>query len=311
MSLTDLLQFLAAGRKSGTLKFDHGKITKQVYFKNGLIVGSKSNDPREYLGQVLLHYGKVEEGQLKAAREVQRTSGAKLGEVLVEQGFLTEAEVLEILKIRTLDAIYDLFLWTEGDFEFYDDESLPEDLLFIEVEPTTVIMEGIYRLDELSRYQTLVPSDRSVLELNAGWTYITGALDLERGALTNAGDLRRALDDLIAMADDPDPLFRRRLAQAEADVEVARLMGLEAASMLDSGRIPSIEVSVEKIFTSELRQRIADLAIDLLGPEGLRVGNFFERLYRVSPLMRFGGGTNEVLRDVIAQRGHKMPSYGR
>ncbi len=38
---------------------------------------------------------------------------------------------------------------------------------------------------------------------------------------------------------------------------------------------------------------------------------FFERLYRVSPLMRFGGGTNEVLRDVIAQRGHGMPSYGR
>ena len=41
MSLTDLLQFLAAGRKSGTLKFDRGKITKQVYFKGGMIVGSK------------------------------------------------------------------------------------------------------------------------------------------------------------------------------------------------------------------------------------------------------------------------------
>ena len=64
----------------------------------------------------------------------------------------------------------------------------------------------------------------------------------------------------------PDPVFRRRLAQAEADVEVAKLMGYEAASMLDSGRIPTVEVSVEKIFTSELRQRIADLAIDLLGP---------------------------------------------
>jgi hypothetical protein len=170
MSLTDLLQFLAAGRKTGTLKFDRGKITKQVYFKKGLIVGSKSNDPREYLGQVLLHYGKVDENQLKAAREVQRTSGAKLGEVLVEQGYLKENEVLEILKIRTLDAIYDLFVWTEGDFEFYDDESLPDDLLMIEVEPTNVIMEGIYRLDELARYQTLVPSDRSILELNAGWT---------------------------------------------------------------------------------------------------------------------------------------------
>jgi hypothetical protein len=170
MSLVDLLQFLAAGRKSGTLKFDQGKITKQIYFKNGMIVGSKSNDPREYLGQLLLHYGKVDDSQLKTAREVQRTSGAKLGEVLVEQGFLTEEEVLEILKTRTLDAIYDLFLWTDGDFQFYDDDPLPEDLLLIEVEPTNVIMEGIYRIDELARYRTLVPSDRSILELNAGWT---------------------------------------------------------------------------------------------------------------------------------------------
>ena len=170
MSLTDLLQFLAAGRKSGTLKFDRGKITKQVYFKNGLIVGSKSNDPREYLGQVLLHYGKVNDAQLKTAREAQRSSGAKLGEVLVAQGFLTENEVLEILKTRTLDAIYDLFMWNEGEFEFYDDEPLPDDLLLIEVEPTNVIMEGIYRIDELARYQTLVPSDRALLELASGWT---------------------------------------------------------------------------------------------------------------------------------------------
>src|SRR5688572_840886 len=170
MSLTDLLQFLAAGRKSGTLKFDKGNVSKQVYFRTGVIVGSKSNDPREYLGQVLLHYGKVDESQLQAAREIQRTSGTRLGEVLVQQGFMTEDEVLEILKTRTLDAIYDLFVWNEGEFEFYDDEPLPADLIVIEVEPTTVIMEGIYRLDELNRYRTLVPSDRSIIELNAGWT---------------------------------------------------------------------------------------------------------------------------------------------
>jgi hypothetical protein len=170
MSLVDLLQFLAAGRKSGTLKFDQGKITKQIYFKKGMIVGSKSNDPREYLGQVLLHYGKVDEVQLKIARELQRSSGAKLGEVLVEQGFLSEEDVMSVLKTRTLDAIYDLFVWTDGDFEFYDDDPLPEDLLLIEVEPTTVIMEGIYRIDEFARYRTLIPSDRSILELNAGWT---------------------------------------------------------------------------------------------------------------------------------------------
>ena len=185
-----------------------------------------------------------------------------------------------------------------------------------------------YRTNETFFHDVRVPAANLIGEVNMGWTYITGALDLERGALTNAGDLRRALDDLIALAARPvrdgsvpaqDPVFRRRLAQAEADVEVARLMGCEAASMLDCGRIPTVEVSVEKIFTSELRQRIADLAIDILGPDGLiahrspdaPLDGFFERLYRVSPLMRFGGGTNEVLRDVIAQRGHGMPSYGR
>ena len=185
-----------------------------------------------------------------------------------------------------------------------------------------------YRTNEVFFRDVRVPATNLIGEVNKGWTYITGALDLERGALTNAGDLRRDVDDLTALAEQPlrdgivplaDSAFRRKLAVLHADVEVATLMGYEAASLLDSGVIPSIEVSVEKIFTSELRQRIADAALDVLGPDGLLAhrspaaprNGFFERLYRAAPLMRFGGGTNEVLRDVIAQRGHGMPSYGR
>ncbi|MCV7442706.1 acyl-CoA dehydrogenase family protein [Mycobacterium paraense] len=185
-----------------------------------------------------------------------------------------------------------------------------------------------YRTNEVHFRDVRVPVTHLIGEVNRGWTYITGALDLERGALTNAGDLRRAVDDLHRLARRPrrdgtvpahDPALRRRLALAEADVEVATLMGYEAASILDGGTIPTVEVSVEKVFTSELRQRIADLALDLLGPDGLLahrgedapLSGKFERLYRAAPLMRFGGGTNEVLRDIIAQRGHGMPSYGR
>jgi 3-oxocholest-4-en-26-oyl-CoA dehydrogenase alpha subunit len=185
-----------------------------------------------------------------------------------------------------------------------------------------------YRTNEVHFRDVRVPVSNLVGDVNRGWTYITGALDLERGALTNAGDLRRAVDDLRELAqhrrrDGSVPAhsaaLRRRLAQAEADVEVATLMGYEAASILDSGVIPTVEVSVEKVFTSELRQRIADLALDVLGPDGVLahrsenapLAGKFERLYRAAPLMRFGGGTNEVLRDIIAQRGHGMPSYGR
>lgn len=185
-----------------------------------------------------------------------------------------------------------------------------------------------YRTNEVHFRDVRVPLTNLVGEVNRGWTYITGALDLERGALTNAGDLRRAVEELRDLAARPrrdrsvpadSPALRRRLVQAEADVEVATLMGYEAASMLDGGVIPTVEVSVEKVFTSELRQRIAELALDLLGPDGLLahrsehapLAGKFERLYRAAPLMRFGGGTNEVLRDIIAQRGHGMPSYGR
>ncbi len=102
-----------------------------------------------------------------------------------------------------------------------------------------------YRTNETFFNDVRVPVTNLIGEFNRGWTYITGALDLERGALTNAGDLRRALDDLIALAVRPvrdgsvpahDPVFRRRLVHAEADVAVATLMGYEAASMLDGGR---------------------------------------------------------------------------
>jgi Domain of unknown function (DUF4388) len=175
MSVPDLLQFLAVGRKTGALKFTHGKVAKGIYFENGFIVGSSTNDPTEYLGQVLIHYGKINEGQLQAAMEVQRKDGGpRLGRILVKQGVLRDEEVVEILKIRTLEIIYDLFLWKEAHFEFCLEDPLPADFTRVDVEPTKVIMEGIYRADELARYRTLIPSDRTVMELGAGWTSSLG-----------------------------------------------------------------------------------------------------------------------------------------
>ena len=86
-----------------------------------------------------------------------------------------------------------------------------------------------YRTNEVHFQDVRVPLTNLVGEVNSGWKYITGALDLERGALTNAGDLGRAVDDLFELAARPrrdgtvpadSPALRRRLAQAEADVEV-------------------------------------------------------------------------------------------
>lgn len=175
MSVSDLLQFLAVGRKTGTLAFSHGKVVKGIYFEDGVIVGSSTNDPREYLGQVLIHYGKITEGQLQAAMEAQRTSGGgRLGQILVAQGVLQQADVVEVLEIRTLEIIYDLFLWKEAHFEFRTEDPLPADFTRVALDPTRVIMEGIYRADELGRYRSVIPSDRAIMELGAGWTSSLG-----------------------------------------------------------------------------------------------------------------------------------------
>lgn len=170
MSIADLLQFLAVGRKTGTLKLGRGSIVKQIYLEQGLIVGSTSNDPRELLGQVLLHYGKIQEAQLQTAMDIQRQSGGKLGVILAERGFVNPDDVIEVLRTRTLEIIYDLFIWEEAEFEFFDNEPVPADLIRIQVNVTSVIMDGIYRIDEWTRYRRVIPSERAFFELNSGWT---------------------------------------------------------------------------------------------------------------------------------------------
>ena len=216
MSVSDLLQFLAVGRKTGLLKFSQQKVLKGIYFENGIIVGSSTNDPKEYLGQVLIHYGKIDEAQLQAAMEIQCGEAAvqspkfkvqgqgaevqspkskvqsqtqeqipdsksqisnsksqrprRLGQILVADGILTATQVSQLLEIRTLDIIYDLFLWKEGHFEFGDDNPLPPDFTRVRVEADRVVMEGIHRSDEMARYRALIPSDRTLLELGTGWT---------------------------------------------------------------------------------------------------------------------------------------------
>jgi hypothetical protein len=172
MAVSDLLQFLAAGRKTGTLKFARGGIIKQIFLENGTIVGSASNDPKEFIGQVLLHYGKITEEQLRTAMETHRESGDRLGAVLSARGYVSQADIMYVLRTRTLEIIYDLFIWEEAEFEFFDGEPLPPDMIRISVDATSVIMDGIYRLDEWGRYRKVIPSDRAFFEVIPGRTQL-------------------------------------------------------------------------------------------------------------------------------------------
>src|SRR5207248_3155151 len=108
--------------------------------------------------------------QLQEALEIQRHSGSKLGTILSARGFVSQADGMEVLRTRTLEIIYDLFIWEEANFEFFDSEPLPDDLIRIQVDATSVIMDGIYRIDEWARYRRVIPSERTFFALNIGWT---------------------------------------------------------------------------------------------------------------------------------------------
>jgi Domain of unknown function (DUF4388) len=169
MSVADLLQFLETGQKSGVLRVSRESVTKEIFFEKGSIIGSTSTDPKEYFGQFLLHYGKIDEAQLRLALESQRHQRqVPLGRILLATGVFNETEMMELLRLRALEIMYELFLWEQADFQFEDQAPLPENLIRIEIKPTSVMMEGVYRTDEWLRYREVLPSDRVVLGLVPG-----------------------------------------------------------------------------------------------------------------------------------------------
>jgi alkylation response protein AidB-like acyl-CoA dehydrogenase len=169
-----------------------------------------------------------------------------------------------------------------------------------------------------------VPAENLVGEPDHGWAYVTQALDFERVAIGITGGLRRLLDDLTAWCRETvvdgevrlaRPDVRRRLAELTVDVELARLLNHRAAWLIDTGRPASAEASMTKVFTTELHARASSLALDLMGLHGqldpyderAPIAGLAQLMYRAAPYLRFGGGTNEIQRDIVAQRGHGLP----
>ena len=125
MQLSELLQWLSLGQKTGTLLIDGHGVEKRIYFQNGRINSSSSSDQREYLGHFLVSHGYITEEELKMAMEVQEESNILLGKILVMINAISRPDLLRLMRKKAEESIYDVFLWEEGDFEFVDGE-LPD-----------------------------------------------------------------------------------------------------------------------------------------------------------------------------------------
>jgi len=154
----DLLQWLSLGQKTGTLVVANKSVEKKIFFKQGRVISSASNDPRDYLGQFLISHGFVTEQELMKAMEVQQQSGILLGKILVMIDVISEPDLLRLMRLKAEEEIYEIFLWPEGDFHFLDDELPAMDMIPLQVDVTGIIMEGSRRVDEWTRIREVIPN---------------------------------------------------------------------------------------------------------------------------------------------------------
>jgi len=162
MELTELLQWVSQGAKSGTLMIDNGRVKKKIFFKSGRILSSASTDPREYLGHFLVSHGHISEEELSKAISMQEKSGMLLGKILVTIGAISEEELGRLLRLKAEESVYDLFAWAEGEFRFIDDEMPEGTMVPMNLDLTAIVLEGVQRVDEWARIREVIPSSQAI-----------------------------------------------------------------------------------------------------------------------------------------------------
>ena len=185
----------------------------------------------------------------------------------------------------------------------------------IEVQPI-VEMTGMHMFNNVFFTDVRVPAENLIGEENRGWELARETLANERVTLARAGaqwGWGPTAADLIALVREQggmkDPVFRQRLAQVYSEGEILRIHRLRMVAARIAGKVGP-EASVAKALSDPHGQHIFRLARDLAGAEGLlkEVGplgadaTWWGNGFTFSPALTIGGGTSEVLRNVIGER---------
>jgi alkylation response protein AidB-like acyl-CoA dehydrogenase len=184
-----------------------------------------------------------------------------------------------------------------------------------------ITMAG-WRTNEVYYDDVVVPKKNLVGEKNKGFYYLMAALDFER--MVPPGLYWRLFDEIVQYAKETvvdgkrlsqKPLVRQKLSQMAVELEVTRLLYYQLAHMLDKGTIPNYQSSMEKMFATEVAQRVANTGMEVLGlcgqlKEGSRwapLAGRVEHFYRWSVVETVYAGTSEIQRNIIAMRGLGLP----
>jgi alkylation response protein AidB-like acyl-CoA dehydrogenase len=170
-----------------------------------------------------------------------------------------------------------------------------------------------------------LPDTYRVGEVNGGWKLITGQLNRERLSIANPGMLSGLFEQVCqwcAATGDRDgvplistPWVKQNLAQVAIGIETLQLLNWKQAWAMQQGNPEMADASAVKAYGSEFFVEAYRMMLEVMGQggtlcedsEGAILRGKLEQRYRFGSTLTFGGGTNEVQRDIIAAAGLWLP----
>ncbi|MCP4750697.1 MAG: acyl-CoA dehydrogenase [Proteobacteria bacterium] len=182
---------------------------------------------------------------------------------------------------------------------------------------------GVHSFNEVFFDNVRVPKRNLIGAKNMGFYYLMSALDFER-LMVGIGSFRRVFENFLEFVKQAErdgmPLgsyasVRRKLAEIAVRIEIAYMYFWRTASVLDNGKIPSVESSALKLATTELSRKMADVSMDILGPYSQLMTEskwapfkgLVPRGYLDCISATVGAGSSEIQRNIVAIRGLGLP----
>jgi len=169
-----------------------------------------------------------------------------------------------------------------------------------------------------------VPKKYMIGEKNKGFYQVMEQLAYERSGMERLMGNYPLFDALIKFVNETkyngkplaqDAVIRHKLAELQVEFEVGRLLIYKVFITMDEGRVPTVEAAMAKAHATAFEQRLANIAMEILGPYGLLwagskytpFGSIAARSYLASKGYSLQAGSTEILKNIIATRGLGLP----
>ena len=134
---------------SGRLRFTQNKIRRDIYFRKGDIIFAHSSLPQERFGEILTRLGKIGAEEFNAVvREV--AEGKRLGETLVERGYISTMDLYVGLNYQVQHILYSVFDWDFGLYEFEEEIRNVQQEIAVRVSTPDLVVRGVRNITNLT-----------------------------------------------------------------------------------------------------------------------------------------------------------------